>query len=262
MDFVADTMNHYDLPNLHDLPACTRTHHERCISVKPTEALGELNKNHKRVFVRRTPEDVFKMSIKLKKSVFDVMEDLEGWCSKEKASFLIDLILARQPKIIVEIGVFGGKSLVPMALSLKSLGKGVVYGVDPWCADESAAGMDPESLKWWSELNHNYILDSLVQKINAYELNDHVSLLRVTSERCPEIPNIDLLHIDGNHSERTSFIDVTKWVPLVKAGGYIIFDDVNWSTTAMATAWLSSHCTKVAEFTGENVWGVWIKNRE
>jgi hypothetical protein len=58
-----------------------------------------------------------------------------------------------------------------------------------------------------------------------------VQLVQSTSESAALIEDIELLHIDGNHSETTSLIDVTKWVPQVKKGGIIIFDDVNWVTT-------------------------------
>ena len=40
------------------------------------------------------------------------MERLEGWCSKAKASILIDLIFAMGPTKVVEIGVWGGKSAI------------------------------------------------------------------------------------------------------------------------------------------------------
>ena len=78
------------------------------------------------------------------------------------------------------------------------------------------------------------------------------------------IYNIDMLHIDGNHSEKTSFYDVTKWAPQVTSGGFIIFDDINWCengtlTTGRAVQWLDEHCIKVGEFSDSCVWGIWVK---
>ena len=56
-------------------------------------------------------------AIRLK--IAKAMEQLTGWCSVSKAFVLIDLIFQTQAQTIVEVGVWGGKSLVPMALALK-----------------------------------------------------------------------------------------------------------------------------------------------
>ena len=68
------------------------------------------------------------------------MRQLEGWCSEQKASILVELVLKTRPEKIVEIGVFGGKSLVPMACALKENGSGKIYGIDPWSSAESVVG--------------------------------------------------------------------------------------------------------------------------
>jgi predicted O-methyltransferase YrrM len=197
--------------------------------------------------------------IALKAKIFAAMAELEGWCSQEKASIVTDMIVSAKPEVIVEIGVFGGKSLVPMAFALKYNKKGKIYGVDPWSTTSSADGMDGANLEWWSTIDHNNILQGLQEKIVKFKLQNYIELIRLTSEDCPEIPNVDMLHIDGNHSEKASYLDVIKWVPLVKSGGIIIFDDVNWSTTKLATEWLDNNCIKLAEYKGDNIWGVWVK---
>lgn len=198
-------------------------------------------------------------SSKLKKKAFKAMDELDGWCSKEKASVLIDMVLMLKPKMVVEIGVYGGKSLVPMAFALREAGSGVVVGIDPWSREESAVGMDGVNLDFWGKLNHEKIYQGLVSKVQQFGLENQIILIRATSEKAEPIPEIDILHIDGNHSEETSLIDVYKWVPLVRKGGLIIFDDVNWATTNKATAWLNENCIKFAEFSGDNIWGIWIK---
>lgn len=195
----------------------------------------------------------------LKATVLKNMRQLEGWCSNEKASILIDIIAELQPETIVEIGVWGGKSLIPMAYALKYNGKGTIYGIDPWSTQESAEGMDGANHTWWSSVDHIKILKGLKSKIGEFELQKEIVLIRSTSENCPDIPNINILHIDGNHSDKASYLDVIKWVPLVQSGGLIIFDDVNWATTNRATAWLNENCIKVAEYSGDNIWGIWAK---
>lgn len=195
----------------------------------------------------------------LKQRVYLSMDQLEGWCPKQKASILINLILMIKPKIVVEIGVFGGKSLVPMAYALKQNGFGKIYGIDPWTNAASVEGMDGVNKEYWGSVNHIAIMQGLILKIREFGLEKYVKLIRDTSAAASPIPDIDILHIDGNHSEETSYIDATKWVPLVRKGGLVIFDDTNWSTTKKAVEWVDLHCIKLAEFKGNNIWGIWVK---
>ena len=45
-----------------------------------------------------------------------------------------------RPKVIVELGIFGGRSLLPQALQLRDNGDGgIIYGIDPWT---KAAALD------------------------------------------------------------------------------------------------------------------------
>ena len=64
----------------------------------------------------------------------------DGWCKLEKANALAAAIVSIQPNLIVEVGVWAGRSLIPMALSLKYLGKGKILGIDPWRAADSEIG--------------------------------------------------------------------------------------------------------------------------
>src|SRR5271155_2865720 len=60
------------------------------------------------------------LSERVRTQAFEWMAQLEGWCSDLKATTLVDLVLKVRPQVIVEIGVWGGKSLVPMACALKA----------------------------------------------------------------------------------------------------------------------------------------------
>jgi predicted O-methyltransferase YrrM len=202
----------------------------------------------------------------IKSEAFQVMSTLEGWCTTEKASVMIDLIAGTGAKKIVEIGVFGGKSLIPMAIAVKQLRGGIVYGVDSWDSRESISGMDEVHGNWWGTLDHESIFQGLLQKINELELQNEITLIRSSSESCSPIPDIDFLHIDGNHSEKASLYDVRKWVPLVKSGGIIVLDDLTWMIGGIRSqektvTWLNESCIKVAEFHGEGeyVFGIWRK---
>lgn len=196
----------------------------------------------------------------LKQKAFQAMEKLEGWCSKEKAIVLMDLLLTMRPKTVVEVGVFGGKSLVPMAFALKYNQRGKIYGIDPWDPMKSIEGLEQEHADWWVSVDHDAIMNDLIKKISDFDLENYIQLIRATSlDAVIPANEIDFLHIDGNHSEETSMIDVMKWVPLVRKGGLIIFDDLDWKTTAKATEWLDTNCERITEIRGSNIWGIWLK---
>lgn len=202
----------------------------------------------------------------VKSRAFTYMRELHGWCSEEKAGMLIDLVLKSKPDKIVEIGVWGGKSLIPMACALKANKKGVIFGIDPWDPNASLQGLTNESNKaFWGWVDHEAVMWGLIDKICQFDLIDQVQLIKTTSKEAAPISGIDILHIDGNHSDETSYIDVTKWVPYVKAGGLIVFDDITWSENGTessqrrAVEWLNENCIKLGEFNDLCVWGVWLK---
>jgi len=204
-------------------------------------------------------EDMASITQQAKLVSFIYMDQLEGWCTKNKAGIMIDLVFMLRPKTIVEIGVWGGKSLIPMAYALQLLGNGKVYGIDPWDALESIQGMEGVNYDWWSKVDHQMILYGLVEKISKFRLNEQIHLVKATSKNAQPIPNIDMLHIDGNHSENAAMIDVNKWVPLVRKGGIIVFDDVTWTTNEKAVEWLDENCIRIAVYQETNDWGIWLK---
>lgn len=201
----------------------------------------------------------------IKNGAFWFMDQITGWCSHAKASILIDIIQKIRATTIVEIGVFGGKSLIPMAYALKMQKSGKIYGIDPWNNDESLQGVMNEANRfYWKTIDLEGVYQALLCNLERFELQNHVQLIRATSANAPPINDIDLLHIDGNHSEVTSYIDVTKWVPLVKSGGWIIVDDISWYeagnyTQAASVQWLNDHCHKIAEINDNCIWGIWVK---
>jgi len=169
----------------------------------------------------------------VKDQVASILPSLEGWCSKEKAIKFIDLVVGTKPDVCVEIGVFGGASLFPVASALKFLGKGVVIAIDPWEKNECIKYFDPvldrADLEWWMRLDMDYVFGSYRSLLKKYGLDDFCITICATSDRAAICcPQIDILHIDGNHSERVSTKDVALYLPLVRSGGYIWLNDALW----------------------------------
>jgi predicted O-methyltransferase YrrM len=172
---------------------------------------------------------------------------IEGWCTPEKADKMMDLIYETHPQICVEIGVFGGSSIFPTAKALKYLGKGVVFAIDPWQNEECVKGYSPSNpnFRWWYEAPLPDIYQHFLNNLQRYDLFAYCPILRMTSAWAVQLfsdESIDILHIDGNHTEEAALEDATLYLPKVKKGGYIWFDDIDWESTKKAGQYLKEHC--------------------
>jgi cephalosporin hydroxylase len=145
---------------------------------------------------------------------------------------MAQLILDTKPEVIVEIGVYAGRSLLPMALALKHNGKGKIYGIDPW--DVEVVKESASSGEDWEPTQEH--LDGVRAQLERtiLDMGLPVVLLHVRSEQVFVPMVIDILHIDGGHSEGQALGDVEGHVPNVREGGYIWFDDCNWPSTQKA----------------------------
>jgi len=183
-------------------------------------------------------------------------DSIEGWCTKEKAIKMMEYI-SNDSKLAVELGVWGGRSLLPIAMKCK----GDVYGIDAWNMDASLEGKnDIANDEWWSKMDYNKIYNythSLMQQYNC----DNVKLLRMKSSEAVRFfddSTIDFLHQDSNHSEETSTIEVELYHSKVKPGGIWCFDDTNWPTTQKAQLNLVSK--GYTEIYDSGSWKIYRKN--
>lgn len=199
---------------------------------------------------------------------------MDGWCTEAKAVALAESVLETKPRLCVEIGVYAARSLIVIALAqAEVVPDGVVFGIDPWDAVISAQGTDrdPKDVEWWGKVDHERIYQKARASIAEHNLDKRIILFRTTSENLAShsafslgdnlSPNIDLLHIDGNHSEAHSCHDVTAFVPLVRQGGIVVFDDTNWSTTKKAQVLLAEHCDLIKKVEGPGVECGWFRKR-
>ncbi len=190
---------------------------------------------------------------KLKQQVMVDVSKLQGWCSNEKIEKMMDLIYETQPQVCVEIGVYGGSSILPTAKALSYVGgEGKVFAIDPWTKAASIVGFDQQNInyRWWNNLDIERILHGFMKMLMVQKIQSRCAVLRMTSEEANswfDDESIDVLHIDGNHSEVSSMADVTMYLPKVKQGGYIWFDDADWETTQSAVQYLMSHCDMLLE---------------
>lgn len=178
---------------------------------------------------------------------------ITGWCSRDKAHALATAVVEFRPEVTVELGVWGGASLVPLAIAHDVLEHGHVYGVDPWTADAAIRGVqEVENLEWWGARDYEAIYRDCLQAVLDLRLTSRCTVIRATSERAHSLfDEIDLLHVDGNHSEAASTLDVFLYLPKVRSGGHVFFDDVDWHSTENAVRLVEERCEKVTEIRSE-----------
>ena len=146
------------------------------------------------------------------------LSTIEGWCDKNKAKKLYEVITEIKPELCVEIGVFGGSSFIPQALALKHNNKGTIVGIDPWSNEAAIEDMENKAnLNWWGKVDLKGIYKRFLNKIDLYEVNDYCKILvEKSSESINKFDDhsIDVLHIDGNHCEKLAYQDSVNYYPL------------------------------------------------
>lgn len=170
------------------------------------------------------------MNQELYNKIGNLIPKLHGWCDVPKAITLANLVLASKPTIIVEIGAWGGRSVIPMALACKQNGFGTIICIDPWDAKASAIGQTNEVDKnWWgNEINHELVYQHFLYNLKELKLESLVEINRVKSDDYEPPSRIDLLHIDGNHGPEAC-TDTMRYAAKVTPGGFCVLDDLHWA---------------------------------
>jgi hypothetical protein len=174
--------------------------------------------------------------------------DAGGGATLLKALMLADLIVERPVLRAVEIGVYRGRLLLPLALVMKWRGTGDVFGIDPYSVtsarqcDEHEVGIDLRN--WPDTVDWDGLYDEVSRSISLLHLGSYCHLVRARSaDAAQQFPlgSIDLLHIDGNHDRAEVAHDAELYLPRVSAGGYVVLDDPSWSSVRPVMEALSAH---------------------
>lgn len=190
-----------------------------------------------------------------------IINSLQGWCTEIKAQRLYDLIIESDSKITIELGAYGGRSLIPMALAHKEKGSGFCIGVDAWHKNACLGGNNsPANDEWWSKVNFEQIHNELTRTIDKYELNDYCGTLRLRSQTVGLMTAdniIDVLHQDSAHNIQTIIAELDLWIPKLKMGGYWVADDTDWVEAKEGYAKLPEYGMELIE--DYTSWQIWKK---
>lgn len=195
----------------------------------------------------------------------EIHPHLDGWGTLRKAMYLYSLVVTHKIELTIEVGVFAAKSLIGFSFGHKEVG-GQTYGIDPWAVEASLEGSnDPANDDWWRNLDHEKLYRDTMITLMAQGLTEHTNVLRMKSEEAVKLfkhKQLGAVHLDGNHSEESSTLDVQLWAPLIKTGGFLIFDDSCWPSTQAAQRLLIEYGFKEIErvLEGEGIeWTVYQK---
>jgi predicted O-methyltransferase YrrM len=138
----------------------------------------------------------------------------------QQAEKITRFIIDKKVETILELGFMHGVSTCYMAAALAELGRGSIVTID---------------LEWTSAATPN--VEKLLERIGErqrvtvfYEPTSYNWRLMRFLEQDPA-PRFDLCYLDGAHTWHTDALAFFLVDRLLKPGGWIIFDDLDWTIT-------------------------------
>jgi len=149
--------------------------------------------------------------------------------------FAYDLVAVLKPALLVELGVDRGESYFAFCQAALENKTGTrCFGIDAWRGDEHAGGYDETTFAQVSDHNRgNYESFSTLLRSSFDE-----ALPRLEEE------SIDVLHLDGLHTEAAVRHDIESWLPKLRPAGILLLHDVGVRSK------------------GFGVWKIWDELRE
>lgn len=199
--------------------------------------------------------------------VWDQIKDEPGWCWREKSDFLYNLAAKAEPyRNIVEIGVFGGRSLLPLVAGAEFNGGilrgSLVRGYDIY--ERHPAENKEGAQEWWDKIDYEKLHHGALTLMDrcGFKFSVIEKLSSVDASLLHGRDTLAILHIDGSHRTWDAMEDVMIWNRKLCVGGHLILDDTNWPelkpVVAMVNEGPFSLVATVAE-EGKGEMKVWVK---
>lgn len=164
----------------------------------------------------------------LQAKIAAIVPTITGWCSVEKGQDLALAVIKTKSAVTVEIGCWGGRSLIPMAMAHAEQQAGIVWAIDPWSPQASTEGYDTVNANWWGSQNHEAVYQGFLLSLKTTGVEQYVKVVRQKSDDVEPPPAIDVLHLDGQHTDQ-AVKDIARFAPAVVPKGFVFIDDIGWS---------------------------------
>jgi predicted O-methyltransferase YrrM len=139
----------------------------------------------------------------------------DGMQNRERMRFLFDSVRRfgeRRSGIALEVGSYRGCSTVFLANACLHLGIDRIFAVDLFTGTPG-----------WQR--HTDTFDDMAARMRRYGLDRAVEMIRSDSRTCDWHHEIDVLHLDADHSYEAVTADAAKYVPHLAERGLVVFDD-------------------------------------
>lgn len=163
---------------------------------------------------------------KLSKFVRD--DVMPGWSDLEKAQRLASMVVAIRADVSIELGVYGGRSFLGLAAAHCAMAHGTAIAVDPWSNAAATEGYIGENQTFWKNNPLEQIYQGFLKNMRDAEVMHRVQVLRQKSDDVTPPSKIDILHVDGQHTQQ-AVVDVQRFAINVRVGGFAVMDDVTWA---------------------------------
>jgi predicted O-methyltransferase YrrM len=184
-----------------------------------------------------------------------------GWHSADESLFYNQLVGSLTNGIIVEVGVFGGASLLGVIDSCKKTNSHI-YGIDPWEKIIVANGV--QMLKEQQIIYRERIqkirlnLESIIKQ-EGYDKN--VTLIHDFATNAThqfDNESVDVAFIDGDHAYDAVYEDMKIWLPKIKIGGTMWGDDFGgWESVRTAVQdFCKNNNIKLQKICGGRAWAI------
>lgn len=166
-----------------------------------------------------------------------LVETISGSTAGDKIDAIIETMAHAPDGDVVEIGAWRGRSAALLVLLARHWNIGRVLCIDSWLtgacdpAPDASERMDADWAHRIFQINLAPIAGGALNFIRASSAEAALAYapgLVVESEAFGATTYegaIAYLHIDGNHTYAQALLDARAWIPHVKPGGWIVFDD-------------------------------------
>ncbi|HMQ30108.1 MAG TPA: class I SAM-dependent methyltransferase [Chloroflexaceae bacterium] len=160
-------------------------------------------------------------------------QSIDGFLSPYEAVMLYRLAAGLPAQsTIVEIGSWKGKSTYCLARGLRS---GRVIAIDPF----DAAGEEGSREIYAASKGNGALREQFERQMLDLGVRDKIEIFQGYSPQfVSQIPRIDLLFIDGDHSIDGAGFDFLNYAPTVVKRGYIAFHDYYPERKQLGPTWV------------------------
>jgi len=160
-------------------------------------------------------------------------KEIEGWLTEREAMTLYHFASLLPPNsTIVEIGSWKGKSTFCLAQGLRS---GRILAIDPF----DASGEQGSGELYREQKGLSPLIDQFRNKMAELRVLEKIEVRKgFSSDFVGKCGEIDLLFIDGDHSQEACLFDFENYAPALRPGAYLAFHDYDATRKDLGPTWV------------------------